>query len=45
MPTGSGPTRPTLSSSTSVRDDKSWDARIWQRTESHAGRVIGVWGA
>jgi hypothetical protein len=26
------------------RPDRSWDERIWQRAESHAGRTINVWG-
>lgn len=25
------------------RPDRSWDERIWQRAESHAGRTINVW--
>ena len=26
------------------RPDRSWDERIWQREESHAGRTINVSG-
>lgn len=26
------------------RPDRSWDECIWQRTGSHAGRTINVWG-
>jgi hypothetical protein len=26
------------------RPNRSWDERIWQRAESHAGRTINVWG-
>ena len=26
------------------RPDRSWDERIWQSAESHAGRTINVWG-
>jgi hypothetical protein len=26
------------------RPKRSWDKRIWHRTEKHAGRQIGVWG-
>ncbi|TAN52451.1 MAG: ATP-binding protein, partial [Methylococcaceae bacterium] len=27
------------------RSDACWDEKIWQRTETHAGRTILVWGA
>lgn len=26
------------------RPGRTWDERVWRRTESHAGRTIGVWG-
>lgn len=26
------------------RPKRSWDKRVWHRTEMHAGRQIGVWG-
>ncbi|TAN49333.1 MAG: AAA family ATPase [Methylococcaceae bacterium] len=27
------------------RPDAAWDEKIWQKTESHEGRMIQVWGA